>query len=88
MIKKILISIITVVSLYLIYIFGMPIVEHYFFPKIILSMPAPPPPVIGVEAGPVKVIITEETPWSSIAKLLVTILGTILGIRLINKYIK
>lgn len=45
-------------------------------------------PVIGVEAGPAKVIITEETPWSSIAKLLVTIWGTFLGMCLINKYIK
>lgn len=74
------------VSTYLIFYFGMPIIDHYLMPKP-LMMPAPPP-VIGVEAGPLKVVITEATPWSSIVKLLVTILGTFLGIKLINKYVK
>lgn len=87
MIKKILIGVIIAISLYLIYVFSLPIVDYFLMPKP-LMMPAPPPPVIGVEAGPLKVVITEETPWSSIAKLLVTVLGTFLGIRLINKYIK
>lgn len=86
--RKILIFLFLLVCAFLIIGFSIPIIEHYFFPTMLLSMPAPPPPVIGVEAGPVKVMITEETPWSSIAKLLVTILGTFLGIRLINKYIR
>lgn len=88
MIRKILILLVLIISTLLIVEFSIPVIEYYFFPKMLLSMPAPPPPVIGVEVGPVKVIITEETPWSSIAKLLVTILGTFLGIRLINKYIR
>lgn len=87
MLKKLLILFVLLVSAYLIFYFSVPLIEYFIMPKA-LMMPAPPPPVIGVEAGPVKVIITEETPWSSIAKLLVTILGTFLGIRLINKYIK
>ena len=86
MIKKILIGLIIAVSLYLIYVFSLPLVDYFLMPKP-LMMPAPPL-VIGVEAGPLKVVITEETPWSSVAKLLVTVLGTFLGIRLINKYIK
>lgn len=86
MVKKILILLLFLVSAYLIFYFGMPVVDHYLMPKP-LMMPAPPP-VIGVEAGPLKVVITEATPWSSIIKLLVTVLGTFLGIKLINKYVK
>ena len=87
MLRKILILLVLVISAFLIIEFAIPVIEHYFFPTMLLSMPAPPP-VIGVEAGPIKVMITDETPWSSIFKLLATILGTFLGIRLINKYIR
>lgn len=86
MLKKLLILLVLLVSAYLIFHFSMPLLDYFLMPKP-LMMPAPPP-VIGVEAGPLKVVITNETPWSSVAKLLVTVLGTFLGIRLINKYIK
>lgn len=86
MVRRFAILILLLISIVAIYIFSLPIIDYFLMPKP-LMMPAPPP-VIGVEAGPLKVVITDETPWSSIAKLLVTVLGTFLGIRLINKYIK
>ena len=86
MVRKFAILILLLISIVAIYIFSLPIIDYFLMPKP-LMMPAPPL-VIGVEAGPLKVVITEETPWSSVAKLLVTVLGTFLGIRVINKYIK
>ena len=49
---------------------------------------APPPPSIGVEAGPLKVVIDDNTPWELIIKAITTILSTYLGIKVINKYVK
>ena len=46
-----------------------------------------PPPTAGIEAGPLKVVITEDTTWPTVIKLICTILATYLGIRLINKLI-
>lgn len=51
----------------------------------------PPPPVaqpsdtkIEIDAGIIKVIMDNESSWAAIYKMLVTILGTFFGIRLIN----
>lgn len=67
-------------------------VFEYFLKPMFLAVPVPtappPPPMMSVEAGTVKVVISEETPWISIAKMLTTVLGTYLGIKLINKYVK
>lgn len=65
---------------------------QYFFKPMYALAPAPlPPPVspmMGIEAGPIKVNISEDTPWQGIAKLLVTVLGAYLGIKLVNKFCK
>ena len=46
------------------------------------------PMAIGIEAGPVKVSLTDATDWNSVFKALVTVIGTYLGIRLANKYVR
>jgi hypothetical protein len=46
------------------------------------------PLAIGIEAGPVKVSLTDATDWDSVFKALVTVIGTYLGIKLVNKYVR
>ena len=53
-----------------------------------MPMGLPPPPPMSMEAGPIKVVIDEATPWESLAKLVSTILATYSGIKVINKYVK
>lgn len=57
------------------------------------SAPPPPPPEIKVEAGPshieidaklLRVVMDNEASWMAIMKIVVTILATFFGIRLIN----
>lgn len=91
MTRKILLAILLVISSSLIIFYGYQLVEYFFMPRALMSplmLPPPPPPVMGLEAGPIKVILSEETPWASIIKLLSVVLGTYLGIKLINKYVK
>ena len=94
MLKKTLIGLVIIVAAYLVISYGMDVYDHYFMRKLMIEapkavgLPPPPPPMMGMEAGPIKVNISEETPWSSIAKLLATVLGTYLGIKVINKYVK
>jgi len=59
-----------------------------YFESHMMALSAPPPPPIDVEAGPIKVVVDEQTSWMAITKALVTILSTYLGIKLINKYVK
>ena len=59
------------------------IYSHYFLTHMI----AAPPPPIGGSVGPVSFYINEDTPWQSIIKLISVVVGTYLGIKLINKYI-
>ena len=47
-----------------------------------------PPPTASIDAGFMKVIISEDTSWITIAKLISTIIVTYLGLKLINKYVK
>jgi len=76
-------------SAILILYFAIDIFAYFFQPMYMSApMPAPPPPMMGMEAGPIKINISEETPWLSIVKLLTTVLGTYLGIKVINKYVK
>lgn len=42
----------------------------------------------SIEAGPIKVVIDSATDWITVFKMVFTVLGTYLGIRVINKYIK
>ena len=42
----------------------------------------------SIEAGPFKITLSNATDWSTIFKMLVTILGTYAGFKLINKIIK
>lgn len=83
--KRILIISIYLLAAISIVFYSSEIYSHYFLTKLVA---APPPPSIGGEVGPVKFYINEDTPWQSIAKLMVVILGTHLGIKTINKYIK
>ena len=95
--KKILTVILLVVAGYMIYKYGVDVFNHYYYEHIKqtakpLAIPPvaglPPPPPMQMEAGPLKVVMDSETPWESIAKLVSTILGTYLGIKIINKYVK
>ena len=58
------------------------------------SSPLPPPvavtvtPSMKVSVAGMSIDISEQTPWESIFKLLFIILGTYVGIRLTNKYIR
>jgi carbon starvation protein CstA len=83
--KFILLIIATLVLIYL----GMEMVQ-FFVPVKSFSVPAviPMPSLIGMEAGPIKVNINESTPWESIVKMMSTVLGTYLGFKIINKYVK
>ena len=95
--KRILIIILLVTSTYLIIKYGIDL-YNVLQPKPMpvelppkLSIPPgelPPPPPMSMEAGPIKVVIDEATPWESLAKLVSTILVTYLGIKVINKYVK
>lgn len=82
MIKKILTAGVFVIGAYLCVDYAMDLYRYYHM----MLMPAPK--AIGLEAGPVKAVIDPDTPWEGIAKLIVTVVGTYLGIRLVNKYIK
>lgn len=84
MFKRILIALVIAVAAYILYRIGAGYYESHMA---VLSAPPPPPP-IGIEAGPIKVAVDENTSWMAIAKSLVTILSTHLGIKLINKYVK
>jgi len=46
------------------------------------------PVAIGISAGPVEVSLTDSTDWDSVFKALVTIIGTYLGVKLVNKYVR
>lgn len=63
-------------------------VDIYLFYNKPMTLIMPPPPMMSVEAGTVKVVLSQDTPWMSIAKMLTVVLGTYLGIKLINKYVK
>jgi hypothetical protein len=95
--KKIIITLFLLIATYLIYSYGMDVFNHYYYEFLRLTAkplsipPAgglPPPPPMQMEAGPLKVVIDSATPWESIAKLICSILGTYLGIKVINKYVK
>ena len=83
MTRKLLITLLLLISAYLLYNYGKNIIWYYD-----VMMHPPAPVAIGVEAGPIKVSLDEATDWSSVCKALVTLLGTYLGIKLINKYVK
>ena len=83
--KKILILLLLVASSYLIIKYG---IDLYQTLQTKPTVSLPPPPPMSMEAGPIKVVIDEATPWESLAKLVSTILATYLGIKVINKYIK
>jgi hypothetical protein len=85
--RKILTVSLLLIASYFIVKYGIDLYNIYFAPKALVMAP-PPPPMIGMEAGPVKVNISEDTPWESIAKLVSTVLITYLGIKLINKYVR
>ena len=84
--KKALTILLCAVSAYLLIKYGMDLYE-IIRPKP-MAMSLPPPPPMSMEAGPIKVVIDEATPWESLAKLVSTILATYLGIKVINKYVK
>ena len=98
--KKILITgLFLIIAAYVIYSFGAEIYNHYYYEFLKLKLTAetvsippagglPPPPPMQAEAGPLKIVIDSATPWESIAKLMTSILGTYLGIKFINKYVK
>lgn len=47
-----------------------------------------PPRSISFDVFGLKIGINEQTPWESIFKLMFAVLGTYVGIRLTNKYVK
>ena len=86
--KKILTLLLLAASTYLIIKYGMDLYEILQPKPQITDIPLPPPPPMSMEAGPIKVVIDEATPWESLAKLVSTILATFLGIKVINKFVK
>ena len=42
----------------------------------------------SIEAGPLKITLSNVTEWNTVFKMMFTILGTYAGIKVINKYIK
>ena len=82
--RKLLIVILLAIALFLLIKFGFEIYSAYFIPLMVEI----PNTSIGIEAGPIAVQIDQDTPWSSIVKLVTTVLSTYLGYKLINKYVK
>ena len=48
----------------------------------------PPLTTDSIEAGPIKITLSNATDWQTVFKMMVTVLGTYAGIKLINKYIR
>lgn len=90
MIRKILIAVLLLIATGVILAYGIELYLHFFPPVdfALKSIVKPIPSVVGMEAGPIKISISEETPWETIAKLVSTVLVTYLGIKTINKYVK
>jgi len=42
----------------------------------------------SIEAGPIKITLSNATDWSTVFKMITTVLGTYAGIKIINKLIK
>lgn len=42
----------------------------------------------SIEAGPIKITLSNATEWSTVAKMIVTVVGAYAGIKAVNKYIK
>jgi len=82
-IKIILSALFIIIGGYFVAGYGLDLYQLHFT-KLMIPMP---PPTAGIEAGPLKVVITEDTTWPTVIKLICTILATYLGIRLINKLI-
>ena len=79
--KLLLISVILLLSAYMLSGYWNDAVHYYYARHAV-------PVAIGIEAGPVKVSLTDSTDWDSVFKALVTVIGTYLGIRLVNKYVR
>ena len=79
--KRIFICILILFSVYLLYGYSLDLVHYY---EVLYAVPL----AIGVEVGPIKVTLDNVTEWSTIFKMLVTVLGTYAGTKVINKYIK
>ena len=41
----------------------------------------------SIEAGPIKITLSNATDWMTVFKMMFTVLGTYAGIKLINKHI-
>ena len=81
MFRKILIGLLIFVSLCLLRGYVLDLIRYYEFLHAV-------PVAIGVEAGPVKVTLDNATDWPTVFKMLVTVLGTYAGLKIINKYIR
>jgi hypothetical protein len=42
----------------------------------------------SIEAGPFKITLSNATEWSTVFKMMITILGTYAGVKLINKVLR
>lgn len=42
----------------------------------------------SIEAGPIKITLSNATEWMTVFKMMFTVLGTYAGIKIINKIIK
>ena len=42
----------------------------------------------SIEAGPIKITLSNATEWMTVFKMMFTVLGTYAGIKIINKVIK
>ena len=90
-VRYILIILLFSISGYLLYHYIADIISYFFISATPTGLPPPPPPPpgsIGIEAGPVKMHIDDDTHWESVAKALVTVLGTYAGVKIINKVVK
>ncbi len=79
--KKILIIVVLVIGLFYTKEFAT---DLYWYYKMLSEVPLS----ATLNVGPMSATIDNDTPWEGIAKLVVSILSTYLGVRLIHKYIK
>lgn len=94
-IKTIIIAIVIIIATYVV---AINLYDLYTIYEVLVNpAPAPTailniggPPLVGMSASAfgISAVIENSDTWSTVAKVITTVLGTYLGIKIINKYIK
>ena len=79
--QKFLTIVVLVIGLFYIKEFAT---DLYWYYRMISEVPLS----ATLNIGPMSATVDNDTPWEAIAKLVVSILSTYLGVRLIHKYVK